>query len=446
MKGFEIWILSYLLNSLWQVPLLFATGWLVARALQSVGSVVEHRVWVVVLLLQSLLPAICLMPWEWLQSFSFWGGQANRPGEAKVSIVMGAGTGFGEFHLPGTLLAAIAIAYAAVSVYFAARFVWRSIAIFAMRGEAGPAALSGESAEFWERCSRLFAMDEVAIAASSRIAGPLTMGIRRKVVLFPQGMVETLPEEDLKTVIAHEFSHMYRQDFLKNLLYELISLPVAYHPLLWLTRARIIESREMICDEMAAEFNGQQHYARSLLRLARLLVEGTQAATPHTIGIFDANAFERRIMNLTGKQKGLRGLPRVAMVAASAVFGLAISASAVAVAAHINPAAAADNSNQAQPPKQLSVTAEQMAGNVISKAVPVYPPAAKKAKIQGKVVLEALISKSGNVEALRVLSGPDELQRAALDTVRLWKYKPYLLNGDPIEVKTTINVNFSLKG
>jgi bla regulator protein blaR1 len=442
MKGLEIWILSYLLNSLWQAPLLFATGWLVARMLQSAGSAVEHRVWVVVLLLQSLLPAACLMPWEWLQRFSFWGGHAGRPGEAQVSIVMGAGTGFGEFYVPGALLTAIAIVYAAISLYFAARFVWRSLAISDMRRDAGPAVLSGEAAAFWARCSRIFAIDTVAIAASSRVAGPITMGVRRKLVLLPLGMAETLPEEDLKTVIAHEFSHMQRQDFFKNLLYELLSLPVAYHPLLWLTRARVMQSREMICDEMAAELNGQQHYARSLLRLARLLVEGT--ATPHAIGIFDANTFERRIMNLTQKQTQVRGLARAAMVAAGALLGIAISASAVAVAAHVNPVGAGDS--QAHPPKQLTVSAEIMSHNLITKTIPVYPQAAKKAGIQGTVVLEAIISGEGNVESLRVVSGPQDLQQAALDAVREWKYKPYLLNGDPIEVSTTINIIFSLKG
>jgi TonB family protein len=446
MKGLEIWMFSYLLNSLWQVPFLFATGWLIARMLQSAGSVVEHRVWVLVLLLESLLPAVCLMPWEWLQRLSFWDGPANRPAEAQVSIVMGAGTGFGEFHLPGPVLTTLVVAYAAISFYFAARFLWRSVGISTMRREAEPALLSGESSAFWERCSSLFAIDNVAIAASSRIAGPITMGIRRKVVLLPLGMAETLPEEDFKTVIAHEFSHMHRQDFLKNLLYELLSLPVAYHPLLWLTRARIMQSREMICDEMAAELNGHQHYARSLLRLARLVLEGTHTATPHTIGIFDANVFERRIMNLTQKQTEIRGLTRLAMVVVSAVFGLAISASAVALAAHMNPPASGNDSNQGHPPKQLSVSAKIMSQNLINKAVPVYPPAAKKAGIQGTVVLEAVIGTSGNVESLRVLSGPQELQQAGLDAVREWKYKPYLLNGDPIEVLTTINIIFSLKG
>jgi protein TonB len=62
------------------------------------------------------------------------------------------------------------------------------------------------------------------------------------------------------------------------------------------------------------------------------------------------------------------------------------------------------------------------------------------------VILQATISKTGTIENLRVVSGPAMLQQAALDAVRNWRYKPYLLNGDPVEVDTQVNVIFSLGG
>ena len=446
MSELESWILSYLLNSLWQVPLLFAAGWLAAHILRSAGTVVEHRVWVVVLFLQSVLPACSLLPWEWLQTLTFWSHHANRPGEAHVTVVLGSGTGFGELPLPGPVLTTVAILYISFTTYFTARFLWRSFALSSLRREAVPLDLSAQAANFWARCLKQFALDHVSIAAAARISGPVTMGVQQKLVLLPLGMIETLPEKDLQTVIAHECMHMHRHDFLKNLLYELLSLPIAYHPLLWLTRTRIMETREMICDEMAAGIHGQKEYARSLLRLARLLVEGPAAVTPHTIGIFDANVFERRIMNLSEDRIEVRGLRRMTLVAASAVLGLGISASAMAIAMHVNPAAASQNDTAAQAPKQLSVSAKIMSGNLLNKAVPVYPPDAKKAKIEGAVVLSAIISRDGNVEKLRVLSGPRLLQQSALDAVRQWKYKPYLLNGDPVEVRTTIHIIYNLKG
>jgi beta-lactamase regulating signal transducer with metallopeptidase domain len=302
-SGFESWILSYLLNSLWQIPLLFAAGWVAARVLRRLGAAAEHRVWVSVLLTQIFLPACYNLPWEWLRRFFAWGGDAQRSGEAHVSVVMGAGIGLGALKMPAVLLTTIAIAYAAISAYFAARFVWRLRRLSVMRRNAVGVTLTREAARDWADYSKRFGIGEVSIAASRQIFGPVTLGLTHKLVLMPESMAAGLPEADLRTVIAHEFAHMRRNDFLKNLTYELLSLPVSYHPLFWLTRERIMESREMVCDQMAAEISGRKEYARSLLRLASLLIKGASIRTPHAIGIFDANTFERRLMRLTAKQK-----------------------------------------------------------------------------------------------------------------------------------------------
>ena len=445
MKELEVWILSYLFNSVWQLPLLVSAGWMAVRMLRAAGPTVEHRVWVVVLLLQTLLPATSLLPWAWLQNLPLWRGLANKSIEAQVSIAMDSGTVSGSSYLPGTALTVVVILYVAISAWFVARFVWRMIMLSSLRRKAVTVVLPREITEFWVRSSRKFAITNVSLASSSRIAGPVTMGASRKLVLLPTGMIEALQEQDLYTVIAHEFSHICRHDFIKNLSYELISLPVAYHPVLWFTRARIMETREMICDEMAAEINGKENYARSLLRLARLLVEGVPTAIPHTIGIFDANAFERRVMNLSNRQQKPSGLRKLAFMGASALLGITVSASAMAVAVHIHPAATGGHTD-AKAPRQLSISSDVIASNLINKVNPVYDPAAKKAKIQGTVVLSAVIGKDGNVENLRAVSGPQKLQQSALDAVRQWKYKPYLLNGDPVEVLTTINIIYALSG
>jgi TonB family protein len=91
----------------------------------------------------------------------------------------------------------------------------------------------------------------------------------------------------------------------------------------------------------------------------------------------------------------------------------------------------------------LRVSAGQMAGNLISRPDPVYPPIAKAAHVQGAVVLRAVISKTGEVTNYAVASGPEMLRGSAIDAVKQWKYKPYLVNGMPMEVETTITVNFT---
>jgi len=87
-----------------------------------------------------------------------------------------------------------------------------------------------------------------------------------------------------------------------------------------------------------------------------------------------------------------------------------------------------------------------MEGNLIRRVQPAYPPLARSARIQGQVVLAAVISKEGMIENLRVLEGHPMLVRAALDAVTQWRYRPYILNNEPVEVETRITVNFSLSG
>ncbi|MGC2226960.1 MAG: energy transducer TonB, partial [Candidatus Sulfotelmatobacter sp.] len=85
-------------------------------------------------------------------------------------------------------------------------------------------------------------------------------------------------------------------------------------------------------------------------------------------------------------------------------------------------------------------------GDLVHKIVPTYPPLARAARLQGQVVLQAVISKQGTIENLKVLAGHPILVPAAIEAVRQWRYRPYILNNEPVEVETQITVNFSLTG
>jgi TonB family protein len=91
-----------------------------------------------------------------------------------------------------------------------------------------------------------------------------------------------------------------------------------------------------------------------------------------------------------------------------------------------------------------SIPSEIMLGMLLEKTEPVYPPIAIAARVSGTVVLQAAISKTGTIIGLHVISGPPMLRQTAFDAVRTWRYRPYLLKGEPVEVDTTINVIFSL--
>ncbi|SRR5258708_5577752 len=96
----------------------------------------------------------------------------------------------------------------------------------------------------------------------------------------------------------------------------------------------------------------------------------------------------------------------------------------------------------AHPPR----VSHMMEGNLIRRVQPEYPPIARSARIQGQVVLAAIISKEGTIENLRALAGHPMLVHAALEAVSQWRYRPYILNNEPVEVETQITVNFSLSG
>ncbi|MGC2171002.1 MAG: TonB family protein [Candidatus Sulfotelmatobacter sp.] len=97
-------------------------------------------------------------------------------------------------------------------------------------------------------------------------------------------------------------------------------------------------------------------------------------------------------------------------------------------------------------PQRIRVSQGVSQGLLIRRVQPVYPPLARQARIQGTVVLRAVIAKDGSIEDLTLVSGHPMLAPAAIDAVKQWRYKPYLLNGEPVEVDTEVLVNFTLSG
>lgn len=85
-----------------------------------------------------------------------------------------------------------------------------------------------------------------------------------------------------------------------------------------------------------------------------------------------------------------------------------------------------------------------MAGDLLTRVQLTYQPVAKEAKVSGAVVLQAVIGRTGDIENLTIVSGPEELRASAIEAVRQWTYKPYVLNGEPTEVETAVTVNYSI--
>ena len=99
---------------------------------------------------------------------------------------------------------------------------------------------------------------------------------------------------------------------------------------------------------------------------------------------------------------------------------------------------------QETPPQRVRVSDEVMRGVLVRKVAPVYPPLARQALIQGTVMLKVVIDKSGNVSDMQLVSGHPMLAPAAIEAVKQWKYQPYLLNGEAVEVETNVQVIFRI--
>lgn len=95
-------------------------------------------------------------------------------------------------------------------------------------------------------------------------------------------------------------------------------------------------------------------------------------------------------------------------------------------------------------PQRVRASGKFMETMIVKKVAPVYPPDAKKDHIQGAVELKVTVDKQGNVAKVQTISGPDRLVPSAIEAVKQWKYKPYSLNGNPVEVETKVTVNFTL--
>lgn len=513
-------LLAYALNALWQMPLFLAAAWLAGRLIGGRSLKWEHNVWVAALSGSVLLPAISIMAHPAFADVLH--RLSHTAGQGRVTVTVGpvmAATPQPE-RIPPQLWLAMAAALAVVVLFFTARLCWNLARTWELLRRSSSATLTAEQTESVRRTARRLGIGHACVAVSERVFGPVTIGLLHPSILVPAGWLETVALSDFEAAITHECAHIQRHDFARNLGFELLALPIAWHPLLPLLRARLAEGREMLCDSLAADALGSpDSYARSLVRLASHLATGRPARTLHAIGIFDTTSFERRVMQLTHRPLELRGLRRFAVVTGCAVLAFGAFASAFAFhlqgptltpppsreaaplaeekytelnqkyeaarksyddlrlqatatrtgsalqpVPHAAPApqpmvlaaapaprpalspapapAPAQAAPQQSPTGPARISPEIMAAQVITRVEPVYPAIARAAHISGDVLLHVIIGEDGAPKAIQVLTGPEMLKGAALEAVKEWRFRPYLLNGQPTAVDTTITVTF----
>ena len=184
----------------------------------------------------------------------------------------------------------------------------------------------------------------VVLLESTAIDDPVTVGVFHPAIILPSKLIPALDEPDLAAILAHEYGHIRRKDFLVHFLCQLTALPVAWHPGIQYLMSKISQTRELACDDYAAVRLGKRTvYARTLLRLASLCLR-VPRSNAMGLGIFDGDNLEDRIMMLTEKRTSLSraGLIGLAL-ATSFLFG---SSTVLARAVSLQEASASTNTAQ----------------------------------------------------------------------------------------------------
>jgi len=185
-------------------------------------------------------------------------------------------------------------------------------------------------------CQQAIGVTRVSVVSSASLRAPATIGIRRPLVILPDALVRDAGPEALTAAIGHELVHVRRRDYLLNLIYEIILLPLSFHPAAALMRRRITQTRELRCDELVAELLlHPEVYARSLVQLAGSAMPFARRARTVTVGIADADILEVRIMSLLKRTHLHPGRRRLLLLAAALLLIIPCAAAGV-FALHLN--------------------------------------------------------------------------------------------------------------
>lgn len=365
MKMVNEFLLTFLLNAFWQVALIGAAAALGDWLLQRTTVRHRHLLWVAALTLSLLLPL--------LTSVSFnRTSNAIAPQPQSVAIEPVAVTDLATTSVPpsattgkSTFQIARSVAIGLLSLYLIF-LLYRGMKLFrawfrtqAARRGAIPIDSADRIQTIVARCQTAIGVDRAVIVSSASLRAPATVGILRPLVILPEELVRAASLDALTAAIGHELVHVQRRDYLLNLIYEIISLPLSFHPAATLMRRRITQTRELRCDELVAELLLQPEvYARSLVQLAGSAMPFARRARTVTVGIADADILEVRIMSLL-KRTNLNVSKRRFWLIAAALLLVIPCAAAAAFAFQLNIATAQEPSREQQEKNELRGRREQ---------------------------------------------------------------------------------------
>ncbi len=302
-------LLTFLLNAVWQVALIAGLAVSGSWLLRNSVARYRHWLWASALCLAFFVPAFTASQML-LDNIP----QSNTPLTFEtipplmtdtVPVVSTATT-----SLPGTFRLNQTLGFALLAVYFGF-LLYRSFKLIQAWQTTRSIRRSSVELEPDARIGEIIRRCELEIGTRSRkvkvfrsetLPVPVTIGLFHPAIILPEPLLREGNVELLTSAIAHEFIHVARQDYGLNFIYELLFVPISFHPAAALLRRRVKQTRELCCDELVAErILNAEVYARSLVRLASSAPPLRRLSVTTTVGIADADILEARIMSLLRK-------------------------------------------------------------------------------------------------------------------------------------------------
>ncbi len=300
------------------------------------------------------------------------------------------------------------------------------------------------------------------LLVSAEVVSPVALGWRRPAIVFPERFAALEPPEQ-EAVALHELLHVRQRDSWAVLFEELARALLWSQPAAWGLLSGISLAREQAIDRAVVRSTGDRRsYLRALARLAAFAQEAPSGALP----FLSRSHLLRRVAHLAKEAPMSRRRLVLATTAAAAFLLLvgAAGAAAVPFGGHggtpdPGPVAAPASPSDAVRDGVREGVAEGVGGDgeilkvggdvkepvEIQRVQPTYPEEARKNRIQGRVVVQAVIDTKGNVQRVEAVESPDPmLTEAALGAVKQWTYKPATKKGKPVKVRLTVTVAFKL--
>jgi len=304
-------LLTFLLNACWQIALIAALASLGSWLLRNSVARYQHWVWVSALCLAFLVPAFTSSqalfetPVQTAPAVPFVTEGISPLSQELVPNLPGTITA-----LPSTFLLNQTLGLSLLAIYFGFLLfrIFKLVQAWAttrsIKRDAVELEPDDRVAAVINRCEVEFGTRPgvVRVFRSETLPVAVTAGLAHPVIILPDSLLREGNIELLTSAIGHEFIHVARRDYVLNLLYELLFVPISFHPAAAFLRRRVKQTRELCCDELVAErILNAEVYARSLVRLAGSAPPLRRLSVTTTVGIADADILEARIMSLLKK-------------------------------------------------------------------------------------------------------------------------------------------------